>query len=227
MSDFDLESEQPVTAGDSLIAVLDELIETVNNARAVPMSASVMINKSEVLDLLQTARDIVPDQIHAADSIIGEAAEVRAEAQRSAQAISHQAQDEAERIVAEARAEADRLVSEHELTEQARGKATVIISEAEGQADKLGRGANRYSDDVLASLQSNLEQVLSQVKAGRDEISRRSTTIHPEGDVVHADEPQDPEPRRKFGRKDKPAKEQSVFDEWSDDFEPPFEAEPR
>lgn len=185
MSDFDLSSEQPVTAGDSLIAVLDELISTVETARTVPMSASVMINKSEVLDLLQTARDIVPDQIHAADSIIREAADVRSDAQKNATDTVAHAQHEADALLEKARADAERLVSDHELTNEARKKAELIVAEAEGQAQKLGHGANRYSDDVLAGLQTNLEQLLGQVKAGRQEISRRDTPTHAPDHVEH------------------------------------------
>ncbi|MDO5723645.1 MAG: hypothetical protein Q4P33_04505 [Flaviflexus sp.] len=186
MSDTsDLAAEQPNTAGDSLIAVLDELIDNVTEARGMPMSASAMINRSEVLDLLGTARDIVPDQIHAADSIISEASEVRAQASRKARQVLEGARDEAERIVAEgkqeaeqivsrAKAHAEHLVSEHEITEQARGRASDIVAEAQAQAYKLNAGANRYTDEALASLQTELESLLGQVRAGREEVARRS-----------------------------------------------------
>ena len=54
MSEHEYETEQNAVAGDSLIAVLDELAQIVAGARGVPMSASAMINRSEVLDLLET-----------------------------------------------------------------------------------------------------------------------------------------------------------------------------
>lgn len=175
MSDTsDLAAEQPNTAGDSLIAVLDELIDNVTEARGMPMSASAIVNRSEILDLLGTARDIVPDQIHAADSIISEAGEVRAEAQRRARDIMERARHESERIVAEAKEQAARMISEHEITEGARRRSSDIIAEARAQAHKLNAGANRYTDDALGSLQKELESLLSQVRAGREEVARRS-----------------------------------------------------
>ena len=47
--------------GESLVAVLDELIELVSNAPTTVMSAAIKVNRSEILDLLATARDLVPD----------------------------------------------------------------------------------------------------------------------------------------------------------------------
>lgn len=186
MSDTsDLAAEQPNTAGDSLIAVLDELIDNVTEARGMPMSASAMINRSEVLDLLSTAREIVPDQIHAADSIISEASEVRAEASRKARKlldevkdeadrIMSEAQQESERIVSQAKEQAEQMVSEHEITQQARARGANIVAEAQAQAHKLNAGANRYTDQALGSLQEELESLLGQVRAGREEVARRS-----------------------------------------------------
>lgn len=169
-----LELEQPNTAGDSLIAILDELLDTVESARSVPMSASVMINRAEVLDLLTTAREIVPDQIHAADSIMSEAGDVKADAHRQAQTILDGAHKDAERIIESAKEEAARLTGEHEITEAARTEREEIIADAKKQAEKLSAGANKYSDDVLATLQTTLESALTQVNAGRSEIARRS-----------------------------------------------------
>lgn len=174
VTDEELAAQQPNTAGDSLIAILDELVATVEHGRGVPMSASVMVNRSEVLDLLTTARDIVPDQIHAADSIMSEAGDVRADAHRQAKAVIAQAHADAETIIEEARAQAVELTSNHEITQAAHAERERIISDAREQADKLGHGANTYSDNVLASLQSTLETALSQVSAGRSEIARRS-----------------------------------------------------
>jgi len=168
--DYDIDH---AAAGDSLIAVLDELIEIVGSARGVPMSASAMINRSEVLDLLGTARDIVPDQIEAADAIIAEASDVKADAQRRAKTILERAHADSEEAIAQAREKAARLISEHEITRGAEDRAREIVAEAHSQASKMNAGADRYSDDALAFLQTELEGMLAKVHAGRHELSRR------------------------------------------------------
>lgn len=175
MSEHDYDTDN-AAAGDSLIAVLDEITEIVGSARGVPMSASAMINRSEVLDLLATARDIVPDQIETADAIIGEASEVKADAQRRAKTILERAHADSEEAIKQARQKAARLVSEHEITRGAEERAREILADARLQSNKMNAGADRYSDDSLAFLQNELESLLSKVQAGRHELSRREET---------------------------------------------------
>jgi len=69
-------TDQPTPAerdGDSLLAILDQLHELVTSARAMPMSASALVNRAEVLDLLTSARDVVPNQINEADRLMADA----------------------------------------------------------------------------------------------------------------------------------------------------------
>ena len=97
--------------GQSLLAILEELTEIVQNARSVPMSASAMVNRSQMLDLLGTAHEIVPDQIVAADGLLQQADTVTADAQQRAQEIIERAERDAENTIQEAREQASRLVS--------------------------------------------------------------------------------------------------------------------
>lgn len=190
--------------GDSVVEILDELIDIVNNGRAIPMSASVMINRSEVLDLLKAARDAVPEQVVQADSVLADVEGVRTKgraqatqlienAQEHGNKIVHEARSEAEQILSEARNQAARLVSDDAITVAARSQAQRIVDEAKAKAQKLQEGANRYSDQSLARLQDNLvsvgqnledivqrvnqdiNQALAQVYKGRNVLAQRST----------------------------------------------------
>ena len=170
--------------GESLIAVLDELIELVSNAPTTMMSAAVKVNRSEILDLLATARDLVPDQIVRADGLLAEA-----------DGFTHEAQLRASRIV-----------------EQAQNDAEDTIADAKSQAEKLRRGANEYSDTTLLSLQNKVSEVggeidsltanvqeridvmLSQIIAGRNIIAERdenSDTARESGDVAREAAPEE------------------------------------
>lgn len=92
----------------SVIAILDELTDLVTTARAVPMSASAMINRSQVLDLLSEARDILPEQIVEADGLLANADSVTNRAERDAHVIRERAERDAEDILAAAREQASR-----------------------------------------------------------------------------------------------------------------------
>lgn len=177
--------------GQSLLAILDELTELVRNARSVPMSASAIVNRSEVLDLLSTAQEIMPDQIVAADGLLQQAESVTTEARQQAEDIVHRAQQDAEDTLQEAREQASRLVSQDAVTIAAKAQAQRIVDEAKSQAEKLRRGADEYSDrtllelqehvadlgnsiDLLSSgVQSQVDDILSKVVAGRNVIANR------------------------------------------------------
>ena len=178
--------------GASLVAILNELTELVTNARAVPMSASAMVNRSEVLDLLATARDQVPDQIVAADGLLADAEDMRAEAQGRADDIVERAQHDAEDTVSQAREQAARLVSQDAITIAAKARAQRIVDDAKSHADKLAAGADTYSDNSLLALQEQvssigneleslnrtvqerIDSLVGQIIAGRTVISDRS-----------------------------------------------------
>ncbi|EPD26674.1 hypothetical protein ACXITP_06875 [Actinotignum sanguinis] len=182
------------TRGESVVEILDELLALVDNARSIPMSASVMINQSEVRDLLQLARDAVPDQVLRADDVLADIDSVRASGRQEAASIIASARQDAENIVAEARAQASRLVSNDAITIAARSTAARIEDEAKQKAERLREGANHYSDSTLANLEGQVNGVaaaleeavraahekmdaaLAQIYAGREVLASRQET---------------------------------------------------
>ena len=142
--------------------VLEALAATVTSARAMPMSSSVLVNKAELLDLVEQAREALPDQLHRADALLadGDAAKERARA-------------EAAEIVAQAREEAERLVEAEAVTIAAREKAAQIVADAQAEAEALRRDADDYCDRRLADFEIDLGKVVAQVQAGRAKLAGR------------------------------------------------------
>ena len=150
--------------GESLLAILEEVSQLLRNARTMPMSASVLVNRAEALDLLDAARAVVPEQIAEADQIVAGAREVVDRAEREAAAL-----------VAAAEERAAVLVEQQSLVEAARVRAAEIIAAAEEEARGLTDNANDYCDRQLAQLEIELGQIGKQVKAGRTVIQARLT----------------------------------------------------
>ena len=150
--------------GESLLAILEEVSQLLRNARPMPMSASVLVNRAEALDLLDAARAVVPEQIAEADQIVAGAREVVERAEREAAALG---------AAAEERAAV--LVEQQSLVEAARVRAAEIIAAAEEEARGLTDNANDYCDRQLAQLEIELGQIGKQVKAGRTVIQARLT----------------------------------------------------
>jgi cell division septum initiation protein DivIVA len=164
MSDDD-QAVHPLEDSDhhrGLTGVLDALEQAVVGARAMPMSSSVLVNRAEILDLVQQARSVLPDQLARADEILAGADEVLAAAR-----------SEADATVSEAHAEADRLVGSEEVVRRAHVRAEEIVAEADRTADELRREADDYCDRRLADFEIDLGKVLAQVQAGRAKLAGR------------------------------------------------------
>ena len=61
-------NEETVYGPSTVIAALDQIEDLVESSRSVPLSASIMINKAELLDLLDQARQALPEDLVAADA---------------------------------------------------------------------------------------------------------------------------------------------------------------
>ncbi|MET0434968.1 MAG: hypothetical protein ABW025_12455 [Cellulomonas sp.] len=155
-------STGPQPRHEGLTAVLDALEQAVQAARAVPMSASVLVSRAELLDLVDQARTALPTQIGRADEVLA-----AADAERAA------ARADAERIEAAARRRAAELVEQESVVAQATERAAQIVREAEETARGLRRDADDYCDRRLADFEIDLGKVLTQVQAGRAKLANR------------------------------------------------------
>lgn len=168
--------EDATTRPEGLTGVLDAIAAAVTQARAMPMSSSVLVNRAELLDLLDQARDVLPTQLTRADQVLADADAARAEARA-----------QADRIIAEARQRADELVDSEAVVVAARERAQQIVQEAEESAIVLRRDADDYCDRRLADFEIDLGKVLSQVQAGRAKLADRldgGADDRPEGSGV-------------------------------------------
>lgn len=150
-------------AGESLLAILDEMRRMVTQARSMPMSSSAIVNRAELLDMIASARSVVPESIAAADSIVADA-----------DAVLERARSQADQIVADAEAEAARLVQMESVLDQARAEAARIVEEAEGAAQRRAQDADAYANQQLGRFENELAAISSQVRAGRQYLEKTS-----------------------------------------------------
>ena len=81
--------------------VLTRLEALIRDARAVPMSASCMVHRDDVLDLIEDARRSLPSQLGDAQKVLTQRDAVVAEARDQSKAIIDSAYAEQARLVAE------------------------------------------------------------------------------------------------------------------------------
>jgi vacuolar-type H+-ATPase subunit H len=107
-------------------------------------------------------RATIPEEIKQARWIVKERQEMLAEAKR-----------EAERVVKEARDQQARLISDEEVYKQAERAAEEIIEDARETERSIRLGAEDYADEILSTLEVNLEKFLAAVRRGRDRLAGR------------------------------------------------------
>ena len=142
---------------------LDEVSALVENARAMPMSASCVINRGHVLDLLDDVRALLPDSLAQADDVLADREDIVAAARV-----------EADQILAQAQADARALVSEHEIYRAAVAEADAVRADADAEATRMRRETDDYVDAKLANFEVALHKTIAAVQKGRDKIRGRA-----------------------------------------------------
>jgi hypothetical protein len=140
-------------------AKIDELIEIVESARAMPMSASCVINRAQVLELLDELKHGLPDEMDRARRVLSDRESVVAEGRR-----------EAERLIERTRGERDSIISNTDISREASAAASRILDEARREADQTRTEADEYVDQKLANFEVVLTKTLQAVGRGRDKM---------------------------------------------------------
>ncbi len=152
---------------------LDELAQMVEQAKAVPLSASCMINRAQVLDVIEDIRDALPRSLSDADQLLAEREAVVAEGRL-----------EAQRLIAEAREEQIRMLSQHEIYLVAVAEAEALRAETEDETTRMRRETDDYIDARLATFEITLHKTLTAVERGRDKLRGQA-----EEDYIDDDQP--------------------------------------
>ena len=149
-----------------VLVLIDKLDDLVHNAKQVPLTDQVRVDKEEIYDILDQMRATIPEEIKQARWIVKERQEMLAEAKR-----------ESERILSEAREKQDQLIAEQEVTREAERAAEDIVEDARAREREIRLGAEDYADDVLHSLEENLSKFISAVQRGRDRLAGRDDRL--------------------------------------------------
>ncbi|MGW5244595.1 cell division initiation protein [Streptomyces sp. NPDC004129] len=138
---------------------LDEIVSMVSGARSMPMSASCVVNRAELLSMLEEVRAALPDSLAQAQEVIGDQAQ-----------MVERARQEAERIIESAHAERGSLISDTEVARRSQNEADRILAEARQEAEEVRAEADDYVDSKLANFEVVLTKTLGSVGRGREKL---------------------------------------------------------
>src|SRR5580765_5922170 len=146
-----------------VLVLIDKLDDLVHNAKALPLTDQVRIDREEIYDILDQMRATIPEEIKQARWIVKERQEMLAEAKR-----------ECDRLLGEAREQAVREASQTEIVKLAERQAQDIVDDARRQAREQRLEIEDWADGILSTLEVNLDKFLAAVKRGRERLHERS-----------------------------------------------------
>ena len=155
-----------------LYETVDELTTVIENARSVPMSASCMVPRDHLLDLLDDLRENLPDEVQQAGAIVEQRTEILQQAQAEAERLTGRTRSESEQVVATARRQREELIG------TARRQRDEVLAQAQAQADDLLRQAEAEAEAIVAEARQLHEQLLADAQEQHAELVAAGEAEH-------------------------------------------------
>ncbi len=142
-----------------ILELIEALEDKVEQSMTIPFWGKGIVDKDELLDMLQEIRVKFPDEMKQAKWVKEERQRIISDAQKEAANIVQGAED---KIVA--------LINEHEITKQAYEQANQIIEKAQTNSHEIRIGANQYADDILRHVEEEMLSVADTIRQNRKEL---------------------------------------------------------
>lgn len=142
-----------------LIELLDQLTETVRQARSIPFSDNCILDREDVLYWINQIRENLPEEIHQARWLLEQNRQVVASARQKA-----------ESILRETEQRSAIMINEHEITLRAREMAQGTIDQANQTAWQIRMATNDYARARLSELENQLTEILVKVQKNKKEL---------------------------------------------------------
>ncbi|CAN2203612.1 ATP-synt_Fo_b domain containing protein [Candidatus Nanopelagicaceae bacterium] len=141
------------------IEKLNTAIAMIEEARGVPLSASCVVHRGEMLEILQSARDFLPVDFLSAEAILQDRDRIIDEGRNSAEAM-----------IATTREDVSRMIEQTSIVQAARDEAQRILDDARVVVEDERREVDAYIDARLATLEVILNKTLDAVARGRERL---------------------------------------------------------
>lgn len=142
-----------------IFTLLDTLEDILDKSKHLPFTEKGIVDKEEILEIIQEIRLKLPDELKQAKWIKEERARILQEAEKEADDIVREAEN---RIIS--------MIDEHEITRKAYDQKAEIIETANEMSREISKGTKDYADNILAGLEVALEDALKIVQNNRKEL---------------------------------------------------------
>jgi len=148
------------------LELIDELEDLIDKGVSVPFTGRCLLDKEELMDLIQEIKLKLPDDLNQAKWIKNER-----------QNIIDDAKAESAKIIKEANDRLISMIDENEITKSAKEQANNIMEKVQSDAKALKIESYKYTDNLLENVEKvvtdaihELEQCINVVRSNRNEL---------------------------------------------------------
>lgn len=142
---------------------LDDLVQMVEEAYGVPMTANCMVPRRDVLVLLDELRNALPAELDDAQDVLDQRDAIIGEAEATAAENVARSEEEAARIMGDAEDRSRRMV------EDAENRAHATVAQAEDEARRRREDADREYEQVTERAAAEADRL---VRSGNEAYER-------------------------------------------------------
>jgi len=131
----------------NIIELLEYLQDLVENSPKVPMSGKIMIDKRELIEVIDQIINYMPDQFKKAEWVMNERERILNEAKKEYDSVRKETMNMMRQNI-----------ENHDIVKEAKIRAQEIIATAQRDAKAIRLGSRDYSDEILTQLDKELEE---------------------------------------------------------------------
>lgn len=139
--------------------ILEELEEIVDRGTKIPMTGKVLVDDTQIFELIDRMRASLPEEIREAQRVLYER-----------QKIVDEAKAEADHIIERAKSYVEKMAGENEVTKQAQTYAEELVRQAQSYAKEVKIGAVQYTDELLQQVEKSVAETLKSLHQNREEL---------------------------------------------------------
>ena len=139
--------------------LLDKLQFEIENASSVPLTNKVMIDKDDILDMIDELRGAIPEDISQAQKI-----------KENENRITQKAKEEAQNILDQAKEHKAKMVDTSTITKSAYDEAEAILKDANAEVTRMRLKSIDYVANLLVKAETDLKEIVALIDENREEL---------------------------------------------------------
>ena len=147
--------------------VIDTMVEEMDGARTVPLSASVMVNKEEFVGRLEGLRSELVSAVERAHELLPEELRAARWMVRERERYIQRTNERAKEMLAKAKGRSEELVSDSHVIQEAVEEANRLVRSSEKDSERIRLEAEDYAERNLTDVETFLGEMLKYVQEAR------------------------------------------------------------